>query len=122
MASGDTLLVWDATAAKTPSSNFATPDTRNNHAVDDFDDTNDETVYFEGVMPRNYSGGGVTAYLHYAMTSATSGKVRLEGAFERIGDGQQDIDSDGFASAQAVNVDPVPGTYAWSADGLHRGW
>lgn len=110
MASGNTLVVFTTSANEPPSANYATLDTRNSHLVLDFDDTTDESAVFRGIMPRHYGGGGVTVYIHYAMTSATTGKVRWEVAFERIGDGSQDIDSDGFASTQAVNVAAVDGT------------
>src|SRR5688572_26691380 len=104
MASGDTHLIFTPLNIEPLASNYATFDTRNGHPVLDFDDTTDETAIFTGVLPRRYAGSGITVNLHYAMTSATTGKVRLETAFERIGDGQQDIDSDGFATANAVNV------------------
>lgn len=109
MASGSTLLTF-AAAAYEPVSSGATPDTRNGHLVLDYDDTTDESAIFSSVMPRNYSGGGITVYVHYAMTSATTGKVRWDVALERVGDSQQDIDSDGFATAQSINVAAVPGT------------
>jgi hypothetical protein len=44
------------------------------------------------------------------MTSATSGDVDWDAAFERIGDQQQDMDSNGFASAKSVDNMTVPGT------------
>lgn len=110
MASGDTLCVFSAQANEPPAANYATLDTRNSHPVLDFDDTTDETAVFGAVLPRHYAGGGLTVYLHYAMSSATTGKVRWEVSVERIGDEQQNIDADGFATAQAVNVAAVPGT------------
>lgn len=110
MASGNSLIFFTVHANEPPASNYATFDTRNSHAVLDFDDTTDEAAVFTGVLPRNYAGGGITAYVHYAMTSATTGKVRWEASIERIGDGSQDIDADGFASAQGVNVAAVDGT------------
>src|SRR5262245_45890635 len=110
MASGATLLIFTPQMSEAPASNYATLDTRNTHLLLDYDDTTDEAVFFKSVLPRNYAGGGITVYVHYAMTSATTGKVRWDVSFERIGDGQQDIDSDGFASAQSVNVAAVPGT------------
>jgi hypothetical protein len=61
-------------------------------------------------MPRSYAGGGLTVYLHYAMSSATSGDVDWDVAFERIGDQQQDIDSDSFAAVNSVDNTTVPGT------------
>jgi len=110
MASGDTLLIFTPLHNEPPSSNTATLDTRNQHTVLDFDDTTNESAVFSAVMPRCYSGGGVTVYIHYAMTSATSGDVDWDAAFERIGDQQQDIDSDGFAAVQSVDNTVVPAT------------
>ena len=111
MASGDTLLIWTPLSNEPPSSNFATLDTRNSHVVLDFDGAANESAVFRGVMPRHYAGTtGVTLYIHYAMTSATSGDVDWDASFERVSDSQQDIDSDGFAAVQSVNNTTVPGT------------
>ena len=109
MASGNSLIIWRAQDGRAPASNAATLDLRNNHPVLDFDDTTDESADFEGVMPRNYAGGGVTVYLHYADT-AIAGVLIWEAAFERIGDGSQDIDSDGFAATQTSGSLTVPAT------------
>ena len=110
MASGDTLAIFVPQCNEPPSSNAATPDLRNSHPVLDFDDTTNESAVFSAVMPRHYGGGGITAYLHYAMTSAVSGNVDWDGAFERIGDQQLDIDADSFAAVQSVDNTTVPGT------------
>lgn len=110
MASGNTLLQFHALDNEPPASNFATLDLRNGHAVLDFDTTTQETAIFTGVVPRNYAGGGITVYVHWAASSATTGTGGWDVAFERIGDGQQDIDSDGFATAQTVTAATVPGT------------
>ena len=110
MASGDTLLVFTPLHNEPPASNFATLDLRNLHPVLDFDPGTNESAVFSGVMPRHYGGGGITVYLHYAMTSAASGNVDWDVAFERIGDQQQDIDSDGFAAVNSVDNTTVPGT------------
>lgn len=110
MASGDTLLIFSPHDDEPPAGNFATIDLRNGHPVLDFDDTVNESAVFSGVMPRNYGGGGLTVYLHFSMTSATSGDVDWDVAFERIGDRQQDLDADGFAAVNAVNNTTVPGT------------
>jgi hypothetical protein len=85
-------------------------DVRSQRPVLDFDASTNESAVFGGVMPRHYGGGGITVYLHYAMTTATSADVDWDAAFERIGDQQQDIDSDGFASAKSVDNTTVPGT------------
>lgn len=110
MASGDTLCCFFPQDNEPPSSNFATLDTRNGHLVLDFDTSTQETAIFKGVLPRHYAGGGITVYLHWAATSATTGTIGWDVAFERIGDGSQDIDSDGFATAQTVTAATVPAT------------
>ena len=111
MASGDTLLAWTAQSNQPPASNAATLDTRNEHPVLDFDASTNESAIFSGVLPRNYAGTtGITVAIHYSMTSATSGDIDWDVALERIGDQQQDVDSDGFAAANSVDNTTVPGT------------
>jgi hypothetical protein len=109
MSSGDTLLILTPLHNEPPSSNPATIDLRNLHPVLDFDATTNESAVFSAVMPRNYGGGGLTVYLHYAMSSAVANDIDWDVAFERIGDQQQDIDNDGFAAVQSVNNTVVPG-------------
>lgn len=100
MASGDTLCVFDPGAGVPPSSNYATLDLRNGHLVLDFDADTDEAIIFQGILPRNYGGGGITISIHWTATSATSGTCRWEASMEAISG--QDIDSDGFASSQSA--------------------
>jgi len=110
MASGDTLLTFGPLDNSPPSSNPATFDARNGHQVLDFDDTTAEGAVFKAILPQHYAGGGITVFVHWSATSATSGTVGWTVEFERIGDSQQDVDSDGFASAQTVTAVTVPGT------------
>lgn len=110
MASGQTLLVFLPLHNEPPASNFATLDFRNNHPCLDFDTTTQEAAQFTGVLPRNYSGGGITVYVHWAASTATSGTIGWDVAFERIGSGSQDIDSDSYATAQTVTAATVSGT------------
>jgi hypothetical protein len=70
----------------------------------------DEEVVFSDVLPRNYGGGGITVYMHYSMSTAVANDIRIDTSFERIGDQQQDIDSDGFATAETGTDTTVPGT------------
>ena len=49
-------------------------------------------------------------FIHYAMSTATSGDMDWDAQFERIGDQQQDIDADGFAAVNSVDNTTVPGT------------
>lgn len=110
MASGDSLILFIPQSNEPPTTNFATLDIRNNHPVLDFDDTTNEDVIFSGVLPQHYGGGGITVFLHYAMTSAVTGDIDWDAAIERIGDQQQDIDADGFAVANSVDNTTVPAT------------
>lgn len=110
MASGDSLLQFRPNHNEPPSSNAASLDTRNQHQVLDFDATTNESAVFGAIMPQAYGGGGVTVYIHYAMSTATSGDIDWDVAFERIGDQQQDIDSDSFAAVNSVDNTTVPGT------------
>ncbi|RKY69317.1 MAG: hypothetical protein DRQ02_01270 [Candidatus Latescibacterota bacterium] len=110
MASGDTLVVFTPLHHEPPASNPATLDTRNGHPVLDFSDSVIQTAYFSGVMPQHYSGGGVTVYLHWAASTATTGDIDWGVAFERIGDQQQDLDSDGFAASNQGDNNTVPAT------------
>lgn len=109
MATGNTLVVFRPTDNEPPATNYATLDFRNNHPTLDFDTTTQEAAIFTGVMPRHYSGLGITVYLHWAATSATTGTIGWDVTFERIGTAQ-DMDADGFATAQTVTAATVSGT------------
>ena len=110
MASGDTLAIFTPLHNEPPSSNFATLDTRNGHIVLDFDATTQETAIFKGIMPRHYAGGGITVYVHAALSSAITGTGGWDVTVERVSDSQQDIDADGWATAQTITAATVPGT------------
>jgi len=110
MASGDSLLIFTPLHNEIALNNHARIDTRNQHPVLDFDPTTNQHALFSSIMPRHYDGGGITAYYHYAMTTAEAGDIDWDGSFERIGDQQQDIDADGFAAVQSTNNIVVPGT------------
>jgi hypothetical protein len=103
MASGDTLCVWNAAHMQAPASNFAVFNTLNSELELDFDNTTGWSAIFRGLLPRNYSGGGVTLTIHWC-SAATSGAVVWNGAFERNQDGTSSLASDNFASAQAVTT------------------
>jgi hypothetical protein len=110
MASGSTLVVFTPNGAEFPASDYATLDTRNNHPCLDFDTTTAETAYWTAVMPQSYSDTtGVTVYVHWAATSATSGTIGWLIAFERDADGSS-VTSDDFASNQTITAATVPGT------------
>ena len=104
MASGQTLIVLTPQSGVPPVSNYATLDTRNGHTVWDFDAAVNEILNFESLMPRNYNGGGLTVTLVWSATTATTGVSRWLVSFERHQEDVDDIDTDSFAAAQAVNA------------------
>lgn len=111
MASGDTLAVFTPLANEPPASAYATLDTRNAHPVLDFDGSTDEEAVFTGVLDRNYKGfsGGLTVRTYWAFTSATTGSLRVQAAFERIDASSIDIDADSFTSFNSAGGS-APGT------------
>jgi len=111
MASGDTLLIFGPLNNEPPSANAATLDTRNQHPCLDFDATTNESAVFSAIMPQHYAGTtGVTAYIHYAMSSAEADTVDWDAAFELVGDQDLDVDGDSFAAVNSVDDTTVPGT------------
>jgi len=109
MASGDTLLIFHPYNNEPPAASYATLDTRNQHVVLDFDAAADENALFSAVMPQHYAGTtGVTVYLHWSASSATSGDTVWMVAFERVGTAL-DVDADSFAAIQYV-ADTCDGT------------
>lgn len=110
MASGDTLLpISNVHGYEPPASDYATTGRRNGHNVLEFNTDADKQADFKLIMPRHYGGGGVNIYPHFSMAAATSGDVVLQVQFERLQDGAQDVDSDGFAAGQSATI-AVPGT------------
>lgn len=111
MAAEDTLNTWNPHNNQPPSTNFATIDIRNIHILLDFDDTTNVSAIFPGLMPKHYTAAAaVDVFIHYATSSALTGQLIWDVQFERIGDQQQDLDSDGFAAVRSVTVAAVPGT------------
>lgn len=109
MAAGDTLFTLTPQGAVAPSSNWAQLVQRNGQWVLAFDQTTQEAMTWPIFIPRLYSSTGITVYVTW-VSVPTSGTAGFDVAFERIGDGSQDIDSDGFASAQTITAVTVPGT------------
>lgn len=107
---GGWALTWRPTDNEPPTANYATLDTRNSHPTLDFDTTTQETAIFRGVLPAGYLGAGVTISIWCSLTSATSGTVGWDVAFERIDTSSLDIDADSFGSATTVTAVTVPGT------------
>lgn len=102
MASGNVMAVFTAVDNAPPAAAFATPDSRNSHLVLDFDGATDEEAQFQGVLPLNYSGLGLTVELWCGLSSATSGSFRMQTAFERMDVSSLDIDADSYAAFNSV--------------------
>lgn len=98
-----------ATGATYPASNPATFNTRNTTPILEFDQTTTETAYFYMTAGPDYAGGNIQVYLQWAAVP-TSGTVGWLVAFENLGSGSNDMDSDNFASDQTVTAATVPGT------------
>lgn len=111
MASGDPMAVFLPYANEPPAAAFATLDLRPTslHPVLDFDGATDEEAVWTGVLPSNYGGSGLDVNIFWAATSATSGNVRWQAAFERMDASSLDIDADSFAAFQSAGGVP-PGT------------
>jgi hypothetical protein len=107
--SGQVLNCFTALDNVPPASNYATPDTRNGHAVLDFDDTTAEAAIFQGVLPAAYNGGGLTVDIWSTATSAVTGNVAWNVYIERIGTAL-DIDADSFAAANTHAATTVSAT------------
>jgi len=113
MASGDSLLTFEAARGIPPNSTAAaTRDRRGDdgHFVYSFNASTDSSLDFTDVMPRQYAGTtGVTLVIIYMMASATTGGVALDGQFELHDEAGHDMDNSGFAAVNTV-TDTVPGT------------
>ncbi len=109
MATGNTLVTFHPYQNEPPSANYAVADIRNLHPILAFNDTTSWAAVFTGILPRNYSGGGLTVYIHAAAV-ATSGTMGWLVAIERMDDSSLDIDADSFASNITVTATTVPGT------------
>lgn len=109
MAQDNTLIIFTPLNNEFAAADFASLNFRNQHPVLEFDETTDENAVFTGILPNQYSGNGVTVYIHYAMATNNTGDINWEASFERIGDQVLDIDSDSFATAQTA-TETVPAT------------
>lgn len=110
MASGQTLAIFHPFSNEPPASNYAALVFSNGHPCLAFDTTTQEAAIWTSILPRNYSGGGLTVYVHAKLESATSGTLGWTVEIERMDDGTTNLTSDSFASAQTITAATVPGT------------
>lgn len=110
MASGDTLAVFGPESNQPPSSGYMTFNVRNGHLVLEATAGSTDTAIFAGVMPRNYAGGGITAYATWLAKTATTGTIGWDVTFERDNAANHDLDADAWATAQNITAATVDGT------------
>lgn len=114
MASGDTLVVFTPQMGVPGDADFATFDTILTASADepdnvipvlDFDPgATEEYIYFQGVMPRHYGGGGLTVTIGWS-SDATTGNVIWSVAFKSVTDDADDLDSKAFAAENDSSAD-----------------
>lgn len=95
-------ILFKPRSASLPSSSPAALAIRNNQPYLAFDDTTQETAYFEGYLPDTYGGNGLTVTLVWLSEDQTTGDCVWQAAIERHQDDTTDLDSDSFASDQSV--------------------
>ena len=113
MAAGNTLITFDAGASSPPVAGYATLDVRNTHFVLDFDPAVNEAIHFEGVIPRHYTGLGITARVYWMATQGVGPGfvVAWQVKIEKHGHEGMDLDGDnytpggagGYSTAPAIN-------------------
>lgn len=99
MASGNSLLMWEAQAGVPPATAYAQHDVLAGASTPAeavpilaFDSASTEYIDFYGKMPQHYAGGGVT--LIFCMGAGTpTGGVTLEAAFRRVESDAEDLDT-----------------------------
>jgi hypothetical protein len=109
-ASGDTLASFGAAANQPPATNYAAITTRNGHLVLAFDTTTQQGAAFQGVLPRNYGGGGLTVSVASMAASATTGTIGWGITFERLNAANHDLDADAYATEQMITPVTVDAT------------
>lgn len=105
---GQTLLMLHPTEDEPPSTNYATYGVRNGHPYLAFTSAGSLAAIWTDILPRQYSGNGLSVVVNYVTASATTGTAQFTVAVEADAAGGQDIDSDGFATAQTATAATVP--------------
>lgn len=87
-----------------PSSNPAEEHSRNNHPVISYDYVTDESAIFTSAMSKDYSNGDISVNVDW-VSNETVGSVVWSVQFETNSEGGNNINSDSFASQQAIVSD-----------------
>lgn len=107
MAVGDTVAILTPHQNDPPSSSFGTLDTVTNKLVVDL--AVGESVEIGTLMPQHYGGGNLQAFIHYAMSSATSGNVQFRVSIWRIADATA-TQTESYGTTVSTGDVAVPGT------------
>ena len=110
MASGDTLAIFTPECNEPPSSGYMVMNVRNGHLVLEATAASQDAAIFPAIMPRNYGGGGITAYISWVAKTATTGTIGWDVTFEDDNANNHDLDADAWATAQTVTAAAVNGT------------
>lgn len=112
MASGDTLVAWQALDNQPPDADFATYDTILTTSADEPDDiisvldfdpgTPNEFAVFSAMLPEHYDGGGFSLSLLWT-SEATTGNVKWDAAIKRLADAV-DVLAATYAAIQTVTT------------------
>jgi hypothetical protein len=81
--------------SEAPGLTYPTLDNRNTISVLDFDQTNDETTFFRGMIPQGAAFSYLQTNIYWSASGATAGTASWQVAFENIRT-NPDIDSDSF--------------------------
>ena len=113
MASGDSLLFWNALQNEPPDADFATLDTLLTTSADEPDDivpvldfdpgATNEFGVFSGVMPAQYAGTTGLTVILYWVSAATTGNVKWDVAFKRHAD-TANLLSKAYATIQSTTT------------------
>lgn len=110
MAAGEVLAKFFPSQNEPTATVHAQRSGRNLHPILRFDAAVDWFAVFTDVLDQKYSGGGITAYIHWSADGVTTNNTIWTIDFERIGDGIQDTDTDGFTGTPGTVTDAAPGT------------
>jgi hypothetical protein len=106
-----TIAFFTALDNEPPATNFATFDTRNSHLVLDFDTVTQEAAIFRGIIPEGINLlSGCSVITQWAATSATTGTIGWDVAFERIASNGINLGTDSFDTPQTITATTVPST------------
>jgi hypothetical protein len=106
-----TIAFFTALDNEPPATNFATFDTRNSHPVLDFDTVTQEAAIFRGIIPDGTNLlSGCNVITQWAATSATTGTIGWDVAFERIASNGINLGTNSFGTAQTIAATTVPST------------